>query len=103
MDKIGIGLIGSGLWGSIHAQTYAASPHTNLVSVSDLEKERAKQFVQKYGSDNWTTEYHELLENPEISAISITTPDHTHTPIILDALKAGKHVLVEKPLATTVA
>ena len=102
MDTIGVGLIGCGLWGSIHAQAYSASPISKLVATSDLDKSRAEQLAQKFGSESWNTDYQELLSNPEISAVSITTPDHTHTPIILDALKAGKHVLVEKPLATTV-
>ncbi|MFC2124082.1 Gfo/Idh/MocA family protein [Bacteroidota bacterium] len=102
MDTIGIGLIGCGLWGSIHAQTYSASPITKLISTCDLESERVEQFAQKYGAEKSTTDYQEILSDPEITAISITTPDHTHTPIVLDALKAGKHVLVEKPLAMTV-
>jgi predicted dehydrogenase len=102
MDTIGIGLIGCGLWGSIHAQTYSTSPNVKLVTACDQDRERAKQFSQKYGSVNYTTDYQEILSNPEISAVSITTPDHTHTPIVIDALKAGKHVLVEKPLAMTV-
>jgi predicted dehydrogenase len=102
MDTIGIGLIGCGLWGSIHAQTYSASPSVNFVAVCDQDKVRAEQFLDKFGADNYTTDYKNILKNPEISAVSITTPDHTHTPIVLDALKAGKHVLVEKPLATTV-
>ena len=94
MDTIGIGLIGSGLWGSIHAQAYAASPHSKLISVSDLDKDRAEQFAQKHGSDNWTTDYQELLSNPEISAISITTPDHTHTPCLRDASGRRCHTAV---------
>lgn len=102
MDKIGIGLIGCGIWGSLHAQTYSRSPFTELVTTCDQDGDRAEQFSQKYGSGNYTSDYQEILTNPEISAVSIATPDHTHTRIVLDALNAGKHVLVEKPLATTV-
>ena len=102
MDTIGIGLIGCGIWGSIHAQTYSSSQFTKLVAICDQNKDRAEQFSGKYDSDSYTTDYHEILSNPEISAVSIATPDHTHTPIVMDALKAGKHVLVEKPLAMTV-
>ena len=102
MDTIGIGLIGCGLWGSIHAQTYSSSPLAKLVTVCDQDRTRAEQFLQKYEADNCTTDYQEILSNPGISAVSITTPDHTHTPIVMDALNAGKHVIVEKPLATTV-
>jgi predicted dehydrogenase len=102
METIGIGLIGCGIWGSLHAQTYSSSIHTKLVTICDQNGKKAEQFSQKYGSQNFTTDYYEVLSNPVISAVSIATPDHTHTPIVMDALKAGKHVLVEKPLAMTV-
>ena len=102
MDTIGIGLIGCGIWGSIHAQTYSRSPFTKLVATCDQDGERAEQFSQKYGSTSHTSDYQDILMNPEISAVSVATPDYSHTQIVTDALNAGKHVLVEKPLATTV-
>jgi len=102
MKKIGIGLIGCGLWGSIHARTYQASPLVKSMAVCDQDLDRAIQFAKKYGFNSYTTDVQEILSNPDIEAVSIATPDHTHTPILLEALKAGKHVLVEKPLAMTV-
>ncbi len=102
MDTIGIGLIGCGIWGSIHAQTYSRSPFTKLVTTCDQDSERAEQFSQKYGSASHTSDYQDILMNPEILAVSVATPDYSHTQIVTDALNAGKHVLVEKPLATTV-
>jgi len=102
MDTTGIGIIGCGIWGTIHAQTFSSSPFTRLISVCDQDRDKAEQLLQKYGAESYTTNYRDILSNPEISAISIATPDHTHTQIVLDALNAGKHVLVEKPLATTV-
>lgn len=101
MDTIGIGLIGCGLWGSVHAQVYSSSHRVKLVTICDQNKELAAQFAQKYHSDKYTTDYHEVLSDPGIAAVSIATPDHTHTPIVIDALNTGKHVLVEKPLAMT--
>ena len=102
MTTIGIGLIGCGIWGSIHARTYSASPLVNLVAVCDQNRDRAKQFADKYGFTSFTSDLKELLSNPDVSAVSIATPDHTHAPILLKALEAGKHILVEKPLAMTV-
>ena len=102
MENIGIGLIGCGIWGSLHAQTYSSSTLTKFVTICDQNGKKAEQFSQKYGSQNFTTDYYEVLSNPDISAVSIATPDHTHTPIVMDALKAGKHVICEKPLAKTV-
>jgi predicted dehydrogenase len=102
MKTIGIGLIGCGLWGSIHARTYKASPLVRLITVCDQDIDRASQFAKNYGFNSYTTNLQELLANPDIQAVSIATPDPTHTPLVLTALEAGKHVLVEKPLAMTV-
>lgn len=102
MKTIGIGLIGCGVWGSIHARTYKASPLVRMIAVCDQDMDRASQFAKKYGFNSYTTNLQELISNPDIQAISIATPDHTHTPILLKVLEAGKHVLVEKPLAMTV-
>jgi predicted dehydrogenase len=102
MKTIGFGLIGCGLWGSIHARTYQASPLVRGIAVCDQDKGRAGNFAEKYGFSSYTTDLEKLLSNPEIQAVSVATPDHTHTPIVLKALEAGKHVLVEKPLAMTV-
>ena len=102
METIGIGLIGCGLWGTIHARTYAASSLVRLVAVCDKDVDRARQFAKKFGFTSFTSDLKEILSNPDISAVSIATPDHTHTPILLEAMEAGKHILVEKPLAMTV-
>jgi len=102
MKTTGIGLIGCGLWGSIHADTYSASTQVKLISVCDRNIDQANLFAQKHGTDQIVSDYHDVLKNPDVDAVAITTPDHTHTQIVIDALNAGKHVLVEKPLATTV-
>ena len=102
MNKPGFGLIGCGTWGSVHARTYQASPHANLVEVCDGKKERASDFAQKYGAGKHSTDWRKLLANPDIQAVSVATPDFAHGEIILAAIEAGKDVLSEKPLATTV-
>jgi len=101
--SIGFGLIGCGIWGEVHARTYTASPLVRFVAVCDLEKDRAEQFAQVYNAEKSYTDFNELLANPDIKAVSVATPDFCHTKIVLDALEAGKHVLVEKPLATTIS
>jgi len=98
----GFGLIGTGLWGEMHAKVYASYPEAELKAVCDLRADRAKGIAEKYGADEWYSDYNKLLERDDIAAVSIATPDFAHTDIILAALKAGKHVLVEKPLATSV-
>lgn len=101
MDKTGVGLIGTGLWGGLHATVYSASDGVELLSVADIVEERAQAVAAKTGATAYT-DYRKLLEDDRIKAVSIVTPDFAHTEIALAAAQAGKHILCEKPLATTV-
>jgi predicted dehydrogenase len=103
MKTTGFGLIGCGIWGSVHAMTYAASPYVDLLAVCDQNVDRARETAEKYQVKKFVTDWHKVLDDPDIKAVSIATPDFAHTEIVLAALHAGKHVLVEKPLALTVA
>jgi len=98
---VGIGLIGCGTWGGIHARTYAANRDAHLVVVADADGERAAALAARHGAAASTDDWHAVLANPAVDAVAIVTPDFTHAPIVLAAIQAGKHVLVEKPLATT--
>jgi len=102
VKKTGFGLIGTGLWGEMHARTYASSPAAELKAICDLRKDRAREIAGKYGAENCYTDYRKLLERDDISAVSIATPDFAHTEIAVAAAEAGKHILIEKPLATSV-
>jgi predicted dehydrogenase len=103
MERVGFGVIGVGLFGENHALVYSRLPGVELVAVCDQNEARAKEVAEKYGARTYSTDYRELLANPDIRAVSIATPDFAHAEIALAAAEAGKHILVEKPLATTVA
>lgn len=102
MEKVGFGLIGCGIWGDVHARTLSQSVNSNLVGVCDLDKEKANHFAEKYNAQYSYNDVSAFLENKNIQAVSIATPDFTHTDLICAALEAGKHVITEKPMATTV-
>jgi predicted dehydrogenase len=102
MKKIGFGLIGTGLWGEMHAKTYASSSDVEFKALCDLREDRAEEIAGKYGVEDIYTDYKELLSREDISAVSIATPDFAHTDIAVAAANAGKHILIEKPLATSV-
>lgn len=102
MTKLRMGVIGAGLWGTNHAHTFNVLPETELVAVCDIDESRAQKMKESSGAAFALTDYRALVARDDIDAVSVATPDFTHTPIILAALKANKHVLSEKPLATTV-
>jgi predicted dehydrogenase len=103
MNKVKFGLIGCGLWGHMHARAYSASPSACLLAVCDQDASRAKALATEFGASEHGTDWRALVARADIQAVSIATPDFAHGEIALAAIQAGKHVLIEKPLATTVA
>jgi len=102
MQKTGFGVIGVGGWGETHVRVYAAHPAVDLVAVCDVREDRAREMAQHYDVETVYTDYRDLLDDNRVSAVSIVTPDFAHTDLALAAAQAAKHVLIEKPLATTV-
>lgn len=102
MEKLKIGVIGAGSISQMHLQSYANNEYADLVAVCDLNGERAAAKAKAYGALKTFTDYTELLADPDIDAVSICTWNHSHAEISMAALKAGKHVLCEKPLCRTV-
>jgi len=105
MDKLRMGVVGAGLWGGNHARVFTSLPETELVAICDVDEARAEAMRAQAqeagaGAARAYTDYEALIDDPNVGAVSIATPDFTHTPIILAALAANKHVLTEKPLAT---
>ncbi|HIE52071.1 MAG TPA: Gfo/Idh/MocA family oxidoreductase [Armatimonadetes bacterium] len=101
MAAVGFGVVGVGTWGERHAATYAYRPEVELTLVCDLNEQRAREIAVQYGAQGWTTDYREVVEREDIQAVSVVTPDFAHREIAVAAAQAGKHVLCEKPLATT--
>ena len=102
MQKIGVGVVGAGIYGQVHARTYASDPRVELVRVWSRSEARAQQVAGKFGC-GWTTRFEDLLTDNRIQILSIVTPDHAHTKYTLAAFAAGKHVLLEKPMAESTA
>ena len=83
-----------------HAEALQALPNAKLVAVCDTHEQRAREFAQNYGAAAYTN-YHEMLARPDVDIVTICVPSGLHTTIGLDVAAAGKHVLVEKPIALT--
>jgi predicted dehydrogenase len=98
---VGIGVIGYGYWGPNLVRNFANSEVARVVSVSDLDPSKLAISQRLHPTIGTTSDYRDLLNDPRIDAVAIATPARTHYDLALAALKAGKHVLVEKPLAPT--
>lgn len=101
-EKLRIGIIGTGTMAQRHLKAYRANPNVKLVAICDMNPQRAEAVAKENGVDRWYSDYHQLLDNEEVDAVSIITPTFTHKEITINALKAGKHVLCEKPPALNV-
>lgn len=99
-EKLGFGVIGCGRIAPKHTESIMAIPDAELVAVCDILPERADDFARKYNAQSYY-DYHELLKREDIAIVTIATPSGDHAEIGIAAAKAGKHVMVEKPMAMT--
>ncbi|MBS4206962.1 Gfo/Idh/MocA family oxidoreductase [Bacillus sp. FJAT-50079] len=101
MNKLKVAVIGCGSIAKFrHLPEYAANEHIEIVAACDIVEDRAKEAANKYGAKAFT-DYEKMLASVEIDAVSVCTPNHLHAAISVAALNAGKHVLCEKPMATS--
>ncbi len=100
MKKLGVAVIGTGFWGKNHARVYKELELTNLIAICDTNADRAKLIADQYGVKAYTDSTL-MLKDPEIQAISVCTWSTMLAQEALKGLNAEKHVLVEKPMATT--
>lgn len=105
MSDLRIGIIGVGWPGQRHIEAYQKHPRATIVALSDMNVVAAEAVRAQYAVEGATVygDYHDLLASDEVDAVSIATPNFLHVPMALDALAAGKHVLLEKPLSNTLA
>ncbi|MEK8131019.1 Gfo/Idh/MocA family oxidoreductase [Paenibacillus filicis] len=104
MSTIKVAIIGCGtIANNAHIKAYLANPDAEIVYFCDKLIERAEKAVQDYGCGQAIQDYQVILNDPEIEAVSICTPNDVHASISIDCLRAGKHVLCEKPAARTYA
>jgi predicted dehydrogenase len=97
--SIRVGVIGVGYLGQHHARIYSEIEDTELTAVVDIVKKKADSIAEKYGCES-CYDYRDILH--KVDAISIVTPTTSHYSIALDCLRAGKHILLEKPITTNV-
>lgn len=101
MSKLKFAIIGAGVWGETHAYLYQEHPLVDLVAICDLNKARAEKLAQKFGIKQVYSDHRQMLKEVDLDAVAIVTPDFAHAQLAVDCANAGKHILLEKPLATT--
>ena len=103
---VGIGLVGVGWMGSVHSESYRRARYhypgcegiARLVVAADESAERAETAVEQLGYERSTTSWQEVVEHPEVEAVSVTAPNDLHREVAIAAAAAGKHVWIEKPV-----
>lgn len=97
--KVGVGVIGCGAIATVHAENFYRLPESELVATADVIEERTKALAKRFEAKAWYTDYRDLLKRNDITAVSICLPPYLHGEVGIACAEAGKHILVEKPIA----
>lgn len=110
MSEIGVGLVGYKFMGRAHSNAYRQVPHffdvdpsPRMVAICGRDEASVRNAAENLGWEGYETDYEALIARPDIQLIDVSTPGDTHKDVVLAALKAGKHVICEKPLANNLA
>jgi len=103
--EIGIGTVSLGWMGQLHTRAYRrlldhypeSALHPRLVIAADAVEERARDAADRLGYEDWTTDWREVVGRPDVEAVSIAAPNHLHREVAVAAVRAGKHIWLEKP------
>lgn len=101
MAKMKVGIVGLGSVADLHAKGYEEDPRAEIVAVCDRVEDRAIQRALDWDARAYFTSYREMIRSADLDAVEILTPHHLHADQIIDALQAGLHVSVERPIALT--
>ena len=97
-----VAVIGCGtIANSAHIPSYMNNPEVEIAYFCDIIPERAQECVKKYGCGKAVVDFHDILKDKSVEAVSVCTPNNMHAPISIECLRAGKNVLCEKPAART--
>jgi predicted dehydrogenase len=103
MQKIKTALFGTGFVGRVHLEGIRRLGYVDLHAIGESQIEKAQQLAAEFGAQKTDADYRRILDDKDVQAVHVCTPNAMHFPIAKDALLAGKHVICEKPLATSVA
>src|SRR5947207_12035705 len=99
-ERLRCAVIGTGGFGLDHLNSLLHCPRAAAVAIAETNPERLKESADRFKISRAYTDYHDLLDQPDIDAVTIAVPNHLHARVAIDALQSRKHVLLEKPMAT---
>lgn len=99
---LGVGIIGAGHFGAAHAKALQSVPNARLVAACRNDTQGLGAFIEAFGGAGYL-DYRDLLSDPNVDAVVIALPHHLHTDVAIACAEAGKHIMIEKPMAPTVA
>src|SRR3954469_25402466 len=98
MDKVKVGVVGSGFIANLHLEAFRHVPNADVVAIASTNAERGKALAAEYGVPRHLTDYRDLLNIDDVDMITLGVPNDLHAPVTIAAANAGKHVVCEKPL-----
>ena len=101
MNKVKMAIVGAGIWGENHARIYNAHPFAEVVALCDMNLEKAREVAARVNIPQVYSDYNEMFEKSGCDAVAVVTPDFLHADVAVAAAEHKKHILIEKPLATT--
>jgi predicted dehydrogenase len=99
MTRYKLGIIGAGMYGKVLMRCFQSDPRAEILWVNSASEATTKAAAEEFGIQKWTVNYHDVLVDPAVEAVVIATPPYLHAEQLAAALDAGKHVLLEKPMA----
>lgn len=100
-SKLKMAIVGAGIWGENHAKIYMAHPFCEVVAICDQKRDRAQTLAEKLAVPQFYDNYEEMFRKCGCDAVAVVTPDFAHADVAVKAARNKKHILIEKPLATT--
>lgn len=99
MKSYNIGIIGVGMWGKVLARCFQKDARARVTWVNSASEATTQSAAKEFEVEKWSLDYRDVLSDPDVEAVAISTPPYLHAQQLTDAVQAGKHVLIEKPLA----
>ncbi len=102
IHRLKAAVFGTGFVGRVHLEGIRRLGFVQVYAIGESQKEKARKLGEEFHVDKTASDYHAILEDPEVDVVHVCTPNYLHFPMVKDSLEAGKHVTCEKPLATSV-